>query len=198
MQDLKEPPRMQSWKDIVIPGFDEMVAPEDLFALCVLIGNAIFTRIPIVVGLEGDAASGKTTMCKIIQKLAEKNNLGGVFVGDEVTWTELFEQTQKHPSICYFLECDVPKEFFTKQLITWNDSQNVRRKSFWNTPTFYCCLAIGYQHGGRVIPMVKPTSPSPGFLDSININLVEEKCWQALMYHRDNLSNDYRLNGIYY
>jgi hypothetical protein len=174
----------ESWEDIVIPGFDQMVEPEDLFALCVFIGNAIFTRIPIIVGFEGVAASGKLTLCRIIQKIATKNKLVNLIVSQINT---ILEETETKQSICYFNECYIPED------------SNVKRCT---VPTFFCCnpqihdYDPGYQHNHEMIKMVKPRLTNSRFLESIDIDLVEEKCLQALIHQKTVPSDDFRLKLI--
>jgi hypothetical protein len=55
---------------IEIPLFDNMVHKDQLFQLCSIIGGTLLHDMREITVFYGDV--GKTTMCKIIQRLAEK------------------------------------------------------------------------------------------------------------------------------
>lgn len=170
-----------TWETMRVPGFDEMVTRDQLFPLCVFIGNAIFKQNPTVVGFEGPGPSGKSTMCSIIQKIAEKNNINSVFISDDEEIGLYLQRTIKHSSICYSMnDRSVPSEMLGHSLVVWKDRNRKEHRSYWRAPTFFCSNVAIQQPGVYVIRFAKMNTMVPNFEDSIDIDLVEKKCLFAL------------------
>ncbi len=178
----------QSWETLKVPGFDDMVSEDQLFLLCTLIGEAIFKSQHKIVVFEGPGKSGKSVMCRIIQKLAEKNNICNVFLNDcydEQSIGERLQCTMQRSSICFDMDVmrnQIDRRFFGKQIVTWRDIYtNVERHSFWRAPIFVCSNIAIQQSDISAIEFQTCAIVKPDLLNSIDIDLVAKKCMLAAM-----------------
>ena len=162
------------WEDIKVSGFDDMVSPDQLKLLCILIGKAIFIPyVTMLVVFEGPPASGKTILCEIIRKLAQKNNVN-------ILWnTKLLKRPLNEKYVCLIMDSDeilIPKNWFIRS----PKNTDEERKGFWNIPTFLCTTTAFKSDFGISIQLLPPAVINPDFLSTIDIDLVEKKCLAAL------------------
>jgi len=169
----------EQWQNMRVEGFDEMVSSDQLFNLCSFIGNAILKSNPTVVGFQGPAKSGKTTMCRIIQMIADKHDLRSVFLHENEPEKigECLQNTMQHASICFSMDGRIPDEVVGRNLVVWKDIVSGKeRRSFWRAPTFFCSNVPIEQPGVSVIHFTLARVVNPHLLRSINIEQVEQKC----------------------
>ncbi len=175
------------WQNLKVPGFDDMVSENQLFLLCTLIGNAIFSSQPNVVVFEGPGQSGKSVMCQIICMLAEKNKLHSMcFHFEDMNSQhigEILQWTIEHAYICFDLDFSsglIPEAFLGEKMVTWCDiATAAERNSFWRAPIFVRSRVPVNQSGIIVVKFEACLLPNPNLLKLIDINLVEKKCMLA-------------------
>ena len=173
--------------------FDEMLHADEIYALCVYIGNALFRHQPLNVVFQGTGL-GKSTMCKMIQQLAKKNYVQNVIIGEDSKLGDLLKETQVK-SICIFPEIPIPNEILSGEVIAWQQNicvgytrgafqwETVNRYNCWNAPVFACTnqkvsdLRIKVIHFDKT-PQMKRTDSQ--FLEKLDLDLIEKKCMLAL------------------
>ncbi len=156
-----------SWQEIKVKGFDEIVEEEDLYALCVYIGNAIFAKIPLIVALKGLQYFSSYKICSLIVQLAEKNFIHNSQIRKLFKMEELL---QTESSIFYFQdESCVPS--------------GILHDKSWTNVTFIC-------KGGNDLPNVRIVhlNDTVGLQDA-NIELLETKCLLALQQEFSRSTN---------
>ncbi len=145
-----------NWEDVKVPGFDDMVTPDQLYKLCVAIGNAIFKQIPILIIFAGPGPSGKTTVCHIIKRIAKSK-------GIKTCRANYIENDAK---IVFKLE---------------DDGKELPKIKF---PLFCCTNKV--LEGKNVIKFHLKNKVISNFLETIDLSLVELKCWKALNHEKKN------------
>ncbi len=180
----------KTWDSIAVPGFDEMVPRERLFGLCALIGGSITGQLKETVVFQG--STGKTTMCRVIQKLAEHRKVGNTFLGghSEVIMERLDILKRLDPlRICYFLETPGQSEVLHQiynhlPIAWWPRNGGVKQSAYWNFATFVCSQTpVDSQHV-YVVNLREPAHKLPMFSESIPLDLLERKCVLAYNHLR--------------
>jgi hypothetical protein len=175
----------QIWSDIIIPDFDNLVNPFQLYHLCVLIGNAILQQYPTLVAFSG---STSYSMCEIIKRIADLNHVPNVNLNLNMTFSEMFHIVCKNSPICYF-ELLPPHEILTNSLIHYVDS-DVKVKGFWKSPTFF--KIMDQEDIPLNVRIIQLTSNVIN-LEKLDIALIFKKCKLAYEHERqETISSIFR------
>jgi hypothetical protein len=178
----------KTWDSIAVPGFDEMVPREQLFGLCALIGGSLTGQLKETVVFQGP--TGKSTMCQLIQKLAERWKVGNTFLGghSEVIMAQLDTLKRLDPlRICYFLDprgqSGLLNMIYNQLPIAWwPQNTGVEQSTYWNFATFVCSQTPVDSQSVYVVNLREPAQKLPLFAESIPLDLLERKC--VLAYNR--------------
>jgi hypothetical protein len=175
----------EAWDSIAVPGFDDVVPVEQLFGLCALIGGSITGQLRHTVVFQG--STGKTTMCQVIQKLAERRNVGKTVITEHSEFIMERLDSLDPLRICYFMDSQEESELlhhiYNHLPIAWIKKYSmVKQSTCWNFATFVCSQTPVDSHQVYVVNLREPAQKLPMFSESIPLDLLDRKC--VLAYNR--------------